>query len=219
MVLQLCFTSIRLGTVRHQVLQGHTPSHTHTHSLSWANGPCVNEMGIRVAVWKWRIYIIHNYATAFDWNWWCTLIHIRELTLTQTPAHPYCTEHSHSITVWLQIKHTNAHWHTFTWWQKLPVNCLNSRPAIKSKYFIERVQHEDISFTQEIKCSTHYCVHPVQRARATTHLHWTNEVPNLTQCDTVSLSLVVMKKEDIFCRKCVSEEEVGAFWESLCSRN
>lgn len=49
-----------------------------------------------------------------------------------------------------------------------------SRPAIKSKYFTERVHRKDINLTQEIKCSIHYCLlPPIRRARAQQHIYET----------------------------------------------
>lgn len=62
-VLQLCSTSIRLGTVRqHQVLQAYTHIHIQ------ANGPCVNGMGISAHVWEWGVYNPHvcQFLTEID---------------------------------------------------------------------------------------------------------------------------------------------------------
>lgn len=126
-VLQLCFTSIRLGTVRqHQVLQAYTCTHIHTHKLMglvWMRWALVYPSGNGV-------YIILNYATAFDLNWWCTLMHIHKLAQHKRP-HNYTVLNrgGHS----LRIKHTHT---------------LNH---IMSKYFMQWVHHKDINFTPEIK--------------------------------------------------------------------
>lgn len=126
-VLQLCFTSIRLGTVRqHQVLRANTCTHIHTHKLMglvWMRWALVYPSGNGV-------YIILNYATAFDLNWWCTLMHIHKLAQHKRP-HNYTVLNrgGHS----LRIKHTHT---------------LNH---IMSKYFMQWVHHKDINFTPEIK--------------------------------------------------------------------